>query len=149
MEDGGLAASPVVRDLGGSPAQLEEEVYALPVLDCHLPCHVGIPFIGQSPSRDRTRGRRDGAGAWDARQSIVAKVNAPPSHGKVMGSGGHSSPMPLLNHPQPSIAEVTEPNLMRLLPQTTACCMCVWDAVSRLKSGRYSDILFANFLKEK
>ena len=45
VEDGGLAASPVLRYLGGSPAPLEEEVYALPVLDCHLLCHVGIPFV--------------------------------------------------------------------------------------------------------
>ena len=63
VEDGGLAASSVLRYLGGCPAQLEQEVYALPVLDCHLPCHVGIPFFGQSASRDRTRGRRDAVGA--------------------------------------------------------------------------------------
>ena len=44
VEDGGLAATPVFRYLGGSPAQLEEEVHALPVLDCHLPCHVGVSF---------------------------------------------------------------------------------------------------------
>ena len=55
-------------------------------------------------------------GAVDA---AGAKVNAPPSHGKVMGSGGHSSPMPLVNNPQLPIAEVTEPNQVRLLPQTT------------------------------
>ena len=44
VEDGGLAASPVFRYPGGSPAQLEEEVYALPVLDRHLFRHVGVSF---------------------------------------------------------------------------------------------------------
>ena len=60
-DDGGLAASHLLCDLDWGPAQLEGEVDALPLVQCHLLCHVGIPFFAFAVlprPRSRTLGGR-------------------------------------------------------------------------------------------
>jgi hypothetical protein len=44
-DDSGFAASSIFGDLYGCPTQLDEEVYPPPVIDGHLFCHIGSPFI--------------------------------------------------------------------------------------------------------
>ena len=58
-DDGGLAAPHLPCYLDRRPAQLEEEVYSLPVLDRHLSCHVGNPFLAFAGHPARTRGHQE------------------------------------------------------------------------------------------